>query len=154
MSLLWRTAAALVDDSYQPWDEEHHEHALSPVFEAAGIKHSPCAYTRCHGWHEDYSNAFDKAEEKGYEHYEKGTSPPIERVSLKEPVHGFEPTSDRSQMLAYQHFPEKMQKTPPTWFRHEGKHYIMDGHHRTAAAMRRGDSHLDVHMIDLDKDAD
>jgi len=34
---------------------------------------------------------------------------------------------------------------------HKGKHYIMDGHHAVAAAAFRGDTHVPVKHLDMDK---
>ncbi len=153
MSLLWRVASALADhDSFHPDDEEHHEHALHPSFAAAGLKQAPCTYSRCHDWDEEHSNAFDEAEGQSYEHWADGTRPPVERVSLDKKPHGFEPVCDMHTLRKYTHSPESRKGGHPIWFRHKGEHYVMDGHHGTSAALRRGDSHLDVHMIDLDKD--
>ncbi len=76
----------------------------------------------------------------------------MERVDLSKPVHGMENLADLHTLRKYQHDSSNRKSGHPIWFRHRGQHHIMDGHHGTAAAMRRGDSHLDVHMIDLDKD--
>lgn len=154
MSLLWLRAKRSYDDEDSrpgTYNEVHDDHSLHPIFEAAGIKHAPCAYSLCDDFDHDHSDAFDDAETKAFRHRRAGTMPPVERVSLHEPVHGFEATCDRHTLAAYQAFPQS-RDGHPIWFRHEGKHYIFNGHHGTAAAMRRGDSHLDVHMIDLDKD--
>lgn len=146
MSLLWTKA---IQSQY---DEEHHEHSLHPLFHASGMKQAPCAYTRCSDWDKDHSDAFDEAEGRSYEMWADNKRPPIERVDLSKGVHGFEPVCDHETLHRYTHSPETRKGGAPIWFRHKGEHYIMDGHHGTAAALHRGDTHLDVHMIDLDKD--
>lgn len=156
MSLLWAKVAkrpAYEDDDWHTSNETHDDHPLNPTFQAAGIKPSPCGYSLCDDHDEHYSDAFDEAERRSFKSWETGNHLPVERVSLKEPVHGFEPHCDVHTLLRYQRDPES-RGSHPVWFRHEGKHYIFNGHHGTAAALRRGDSHLDVHMIDLDKDDD
>ena len=80
--------------------------------------------------------------------YEK---PPVERIDLSKPLYGFENNCHPSVLSKYTAHPEARRGRPYV-FRHQGKHYIMDGHHGLAGALLRGDSHADVHMIDLDKD--
>ena len=141
MSLLWKVAVSLDD-------EEHHEHALHPAFEAAGIKPAPCGFSRCPDMDFDHSDAFDLAETHLHD---KGEHLPVERIDLAKPLYGFEATADMHTMRRYQSHPETRRGLPIV-FRNEGKHFIMNGHHGLAGALRRGDSHADVHMIDLDKD--
>lgn len=138
MSLLWTKVAAYAED--------HDEHHLNPAFEAAGIKPGPCGFSLCHDADWDHSDAFDEAERRFF----NGEHKP-ERISLAEPVYGFEHTADMHTIRRYTKHPES-RKGPITMFRHQGKHYLFNGHHGTAAALRRGDSHLDVEMVDLDKD--
>lgn len=153
MSNLWvKVARADGDDDFNPsLDEKHHQHSLHPAFAAAGIKEAPCGFSRCPDMDFDHSDAFDRAETKGYEHYEGGTSPPTEHLDLSKPLHGFEPTCDMHTLRRYTHHPET-RKGLPTVFRHQGGHYIMNGHHGLSGALRRGDTHMDVHMIDLDQE--
>lgn len=158
MSLLWTKVArhpAYLDEYPADYggtlNETHDDHPLNPAFEAAGIKHAPCAYSLCDDHDPDHSDTFDRAEEVAFRHRRSGTMPPVERVDLSKPVHGFEPTADMHTLRRYMADPTS-RGSHPVWFRHDGKHYIFNGHHGTAAAMHRGDSHLDVHMIDLDKE--
>lgn len=156
MSLLWTRVASTMayDDPRHPHYEGHDDHTLHPIFAAAGMKPAPCTYTRCADWDEEHSNAFDEAEGRAYEAWADHKKPPVEHVDLSKPVHGFEPVCDRHTLLKYTADPTSRIGGHPVWFRHKGQHYVMDGHHGTAAALRRGDSHLAVHMIDLDKDDD
>ena len=39
----------------------------------------------------------------------------------------------------------------PMFVKHGGEYYTLDGHHRTAAAMLRGDEHVEGHVYDADK---
>jgi 8-oxo-dGTP pyrophosphatase MutT (NUDIX family) len=39
----------------------------------------------------------------------------------------------------------------PIFVKHGGDYYTLDGHHRTAAAMLRGDEHVEGHVYDADK---
>jgi 8-oxo-dGTP pyrophosphatase MutT (NUDIX family) len=39
----------------------------------------------------------------------------------------------------------------PIFVKHGGDYYTLDGHHRTAAAMLRGDKHVEGHVYDADK---
>jgi hypothetical protein len=152
MSLLWRVAKSYADDDDEDWslkEEPHDRHALHPMFEAAGIKSQPCAHYRCDEEDPEHSAAFDEAERRHFDRRYTG----MERFDLSQPVHGFEPTAMTRTLVAYEHFPDAPNvKKPPIYFRYKGQTHIMDGHHRTAAALRRGDSHINVKMIDLDAD--
>lgn len=155
MALLWTQAAQHAQDweSYNG-EEPHDYHALHPAFEAAGIKHAPCGYTRCDDHDGEHSDAFDEAERRSFDTHDSGKELPREKVDLSKPVHGFESTADLHTLRKYTADPTTRPAGDPVWFRSKGKHYIFNGHHGTAAAMRRGDSHLHVRMIDLDKDPD
>ena len=72
-------------------------------------------------------------------------------MDLSKPLYGFEARASETTIAEYTRQPERRRGTPSV-FRHQGKHYIMNGHHGLAGALRRGDSHADVQMIDLDKD--
>jgi hypothetical protein len=141
MSLLWVVAA-------YPYSEDHDEHVMHPTFEAAGLKHAPCSFTRCSDFDQDHSDAFDRAETNLYDLKQKL---PVESMDLSKPLYGFEPTCDLHTLRRYTAHPES-RKGLPIVFRHQTKTYILNGHHGLAGALRRGDSHADVHMIDLDKD--
>lgn len=39
----------------------------------------------------------------------------------------------------------------PMFVKHQGDYYTLDGHHRTGAAMLRGDEHIEGHVYDADK---
>lgn len=138
MSLLWVAARR----AHSAYAEDHTEHDLHPAFAAAGIVPSRCGFPLCHDVDYDHAEAFDEAERRGFE----GKYHP-ERISLAEPVHGFEHICDLHTLRRYTHEPPT---EPALMFRHQGQHHILNGHHRLAAALRRGDSHADVDMIDLD----
>lgn len=154
MSLLWTKVAKAYDDDWKTTNETHDDHPLNPAFKAAGIKEAPCAFSLCDDHDPDHSDTFDRAETKAFHTVDSGRSIPTERVDLSKPVYGFEPHADMHAIRRYTKHPESRPGGHPTWFRHNGEHYIFNGHHGTAAALRRGDSHLTVHMIDLDKDSD
>lgn len=140
MSLLW-VAARQAQAAYA---EEHAEHDLHPAFAAAGIKTGPCAFPLCHDADDDHAEAYDEAERRGFAgDYHR------ERIDLSQPLYGFEHTCDLHTLRRYTH---QAPEEPAFVFRHRGAHYIMNGHHRLAAALRRGDTHADVDMIDLDED--
>ena len=140
MSLLWTKVA-----SWRIDDEEHDEHAMHPSFEAAGLKHAPCAFVRCPEFDEEHSDAFDRAEERFF----NGDHHP-ENVDLSKPIYGFEPTC---KMRTLRHFTDHPEARPqePAIFRHQGKHYLFDGHHGVSAALRRGDKTMKMAVVDLDK---
>jgi hypothetical protein len=142
MSNLWATAII-------SYDEEHEDHALHPAFEAAGIKHAPCAFSRCPDMDFEHSDAFDRAETHLYNEKE---NLPVEHIDLSKPIYGFEATADLHTLRRYTAHPESREGLPIV-FRHQGKHFILNGHHGLAGALRRGDSGADVHMIDLDKES-
>lgn len=149
----WVGQPADVDDDHvRHWvdEEEHDEHWLHPTFAAAGIKDSPCGYSRCTTQDEEHSDAFDDAERHMFHHgYD---SVPVHHLDLKKTtLHGFEPTCDMHTLRKYIKDPTARQGLPMV-FKHKGEHHIMNGHHGLAAALIRGDSHADVHLIDLDKD--
>lgn len=147
MSLLWRTAA-WGDESYDG-DEDHPQHELYPAFEAAGIRHAPCMMSRCPDQDFDHTDVFDRAEMIHFDHRERGEELPVRHIDLTKPVYGFEPTADMHQMRHYQ---RRGSAKLPVVFQHQGQQYIMDGHHRVAAAMRRGDASMPVRHIDLDNE--
>lgn len=151
MSNLWVKVA--VDDepdfSYSK-GEEHYKHALHPAFEAAGIRHAPCAASYCPDVDHKHADAFDRAEEQVFDGL-KHRDLPVEHMDLSKPLYGYETTADMHTIRRYTHHPQT-RKGLPTVFRHEGGHYIMDGHHGLSGALRRGDTHTDVQMVDLDKE--
>jgi hypothetical protein len=142
MSNLWVRVAV------SSYDEPHDQHTLHPSFAAAGIKEAPCAASYCPDVDWDHSDAFDRAEHTMFTG--KGDLP-VEHLDLTKPLHGFETTCDMHTLRRYTHHPES-RKGLPTVFRHQGKAYVMNGHHGLAGALRRGDTGADVHMIDLDKE--
>lgn len=159
MSLLWvKVAKQMTDDEYDDYyghprsaretnyAEDHNQHGMSPAFEAAGIKHAPCAFSLCNDVDWDHSDAFDEAEDRFF----KGQHEP-HRLDLSQPVHGFEATADMHTLRRYTKHPESRGGNEPSVFRFRGKTYIHNGHHGIAAALRRGDSHIDTAMVDLDQ---
>jgi hypothetical protein len=154
MSLLWKTAVALED-------EEHDRHGLHPAFKAAGVKEAPCGFSRCPDMDFEHSDAFDRASIRNWHSQgidDSGDASswhtsdlPVEHLDLSKPLYGFEHTCDLHTLRRYIDHPQA-RKGLPTVFRHSGEHYVMDGHHGLAGALRRGDSGADVHMIDLDKE--
>lgn len=158
MSILWVVATAMED-------EPHEKHALHPAFKAAGIKEAPCGFSRCPDQDFEHSKVFDKAENRLYDSIppvedaradwwpseERKTNLPVEHLDLSKPLHGFESTADLHTLRRYTNHPEARTGIPIV-FRHQGKHFIMNGHHGLSGALRRGDAHADVHMIDLDKE--
>lgn len=42
---------------------------------------------------------------------------------------------------------------PPTVVKHEGEHYVINGHHRVWGKKLRGEKHITVKVLDLDKRA-
>lgn len=148
MSLLWAKVARWSDDDdygLAPTDEEHHEHALHPVFQAAGIGPAPCMMSRCPEQDFEHSDTYDWAESLASDRGQRNL--PVHHLDLTEPVHGFEFTADMHRLRHYIKHPSQ---DPPTVFRHRGQHYIMDGHHRVAAALLREDTSIPVHRVDLD----
>lgn len=149
MSTLWVEAVGsrYEDERYDGnLDEEHHEHALHPTFEAAGIRHSPCGFSRCPEQDFEHSDAFDRAEEISMNH---GSHLPVKDLDLSQPVHGFEATADLHTLRRYRDNPSARRGLPVV-FQHRGKQHIMNGHHGIAAAMMRGDGSIRVHHISLD----
>lgn len=140
MALLWTKVAR------SSLDETHDEHSLHPAFEAAGIKHAPCAFVRCDDYDDEHSSAFDRAETHFYngEHHH-------EDVDLSQPLYGFEPTCKMRTLRRFTTHPED-RPDDPCIFRHQGKHYVFDGHHGISGALRRGDKTMPMHVVDLDKD--
>lgn len=164
MSTLWIEAASWGDDydgddHFVPYqhhhdddfdanlDEEHHAHALHPSFEAAGIRHSPCGFSRCPEQDFEHSDAFDRAEEISMR---QGSRLPVKSLDLTGPVHGFETTADLHTLRQYRDNPGARRGLPVV-FQHRGKQHIMNGHHGIAAAMLRGDQSTPVHHINLDE---
>lgn len=145
MSNLWVKVAVDDDD-----DDYEHRH-LHPSFETAGIKKAPCGFSLCPDKDPDHVDAFDRAEEQVFDHREKHQDLPVERIDLAKPLYGYESRADMHTIRRYTRHPET-RKGIPTVFRHHDKHYIVNGHHGLAGALRRGDSHADVQMIDLDKE--
>jgi hypothetical protein len=140
MALLWTKVAR------SSLDETHDEHSLHPAFEAAGIRHAPCAYVRCDDFDEAHSDVFDEAENRFSEgHHQR------EDVDLSKPLYGFEPTCDMHTLRRYTKHPES-RSGDPAIFRHQGKHYIFNGHHGISGALRRGDKTMPMDVVDLDKD--
>lgn len=146
MSLLWAQAATVEDERYDG-DEDHDDHALHPTFEAAGIKHSPCGFSRCPNQDFEHSDAFDEAETRMF----NGVRMPVKHLDLTKPVYGFEHTADMHTLRAYTRDPGA-RKGLPVVFQHQGRQHIMNGHHGIAAAMLRGDSSIPVHHINLDQE--
>jgi hypothetical protein len=148
MSLLWRVAKSYGDEDLTIADESHDDHVLHPTFEAAGMRHSPCCYSRCEQQDLDHADAFDEAERR---HFAGETTP--ERLDLTKPIHGFESTADLHTLRAYRLFPDVPHvQRPVKAFRFKGQVHLMDGHHRTAARMFNGEPHVDSDMADLDAD--
>lgn len=147
MTLLW--AQIPRQARYDEADETHEDHQLNPVFEAAGIKHSPCADQTCERYDDDHGDDFEEAFRRLDEANRTGAHIPIERVDTRvTPLHGFEPTADMHQL---RHYMRQQADVPPTAFRSGGKLHLIDGHHRAAAALRNGNQHVDTAIIDLDR---
>jgi hypothetical protein len=157
MTLLWAKVAKYYDDDEHwlpmtPHREEHSEHALHPAFRDAGIKPSPCGYTLCDDFDQEHSDRVDEAERRSFHLREQGQRAPVRQVDLSTPIYGMENHVDHDTLDQYQADPSSRSHGHPLLFQHGGAHYIIDGHHATAAAMRRGDHRLVAHVIDLDED--
>ena len=145
MSNLWVVAAHKNPLGY----EDHDRHPMHPMFEAAGIKHAPCGSSYCYDMDRDHSDVFDRASTRANDR--DGERPPVERIDLSKPLYGYEDNCYLGTLGKYTAHPEARRGLPFV-FRYNDKHYILDGHHGLSGALLRGDSHADVHMIDLDKD--
>lgn len=144
MTLLWARIAKITS----PVQETHFEHRMSPVFEAAGLHHSPCADGTCDDYDPEHGWAFEAAFRALDRANEDGADLPVEHVDPKS-LHGFEPTADLHTLRRYTRQPPEV---PPTAFRHHGRLHLIDGHHRAAAAARRGDATTPVAVVaDFDR---
>jgi hypothetical protein len=70
------------------------------------------------------------------------------------PIKGLKATQPFNRTDDTEKLKDKITDTNPTHvtvYTHKGKHYVGDGHHAVMAAHLRGDTHIDVNHVDLDK---
>lgn len=96
-----------------------------------------------------------------------------EKVDLSQPIHAMQPHLYKDKLKSYLDNPEgkttaqekfrgaddQTQKAidhypfthHPGFIKYQGRLHVVDGHHRVAAAMMRGDSHIEGKVYDADK---
>lgn len=151
-TLLERVTASLLDDDMldRVMSSDHADHRLAPEFAAAGMHESPCMISRCTQHDPEHSDAFDTAEQRADTSFGGGGERHPHALDLSQPIHGFETHANPDHVEHLMNHPEAV-KGPATVMKHKGKFHVMDGHHRIAAGLMRGDSHHPVNLIDLDE---
>lgn len=84
----------------------------------------------------------------GHDEFKKAHEVKKMKISDLKPTQPFVRTNDVEKLRS------KVSEKDPSHIRvvtHKGEHYIDDGHHAVMAAKMRGDEHVTVNHIDLDK---
>lgn len=123
--------------------EKHEDHLLAPEFKAVGMKQSPCTASWCEAHDQEHEDAYEKA----YDLHGEGKSHTHD-LDLSRPIHGMETRADMNHIHNLAQSPEKA-KGRALVMEHKGQIHVLDGHHRIAAGMLRGDTHHPVHLVEI-----